>query len=337
MSSSAPGSSGAIVIRRSPSRSGSRSRRSTSAGRPEERRIVGAAAGLGEERPLEVEPQRLRAVGGCAGQPRRGRVSANVGEGRQRRGHGRRQEPGHPAPQQVAGHPVEGLRAAHRVVAAPAVDVDVDEPGRDVWQLLGRRRTRGPSRSAVDRLDRLDRFDLGDPAVLDGDPAGLDPVVEDEATADGRDLTAHALQPVVASIGRLDLEGDRERVAVGGVARFGRLDRPAVPVADDASLDEQRVAGPDRRAGGHPRPWRRPRRSCPVPRRSTMPARPSVSWRDPWARSAVITASAHERQEHGRFDRHRLLVGAVAGDAGGRSAGAAGSPGWPPRPWSTGG
>ena len=42
-------------------------------------------------------------------------------------------------PEEVPGHPVEGLATAHRIVAATAVDVHVDEPGRDE-RTAGRRR-----------------------------------------------------------------------------------------------------------------------------------------------------------------------------------------------------
>ena len=77
--------------------------------------------------------------------------------------------------QEGSGHPVEVGGRAHRVVAAPAVDVDVHVPRRD-------------ERPARLRLVELDR---GDPAVLDRDPPGRDPVVEDEAPADDLRLVAH--------------------------------------------------------------------------------------------------------------------------------------------------
>ena len=73
--------------------------------------------------------------------------------------------------QQGAGHAVERGRVAHRVVAAPAVDVDVDEPRRDERAVRGRR---------VVLHGR-------DPAVRDLDPPRFDPVLEDEPAADDHD------------------------------------------------------------------------------------------------------------------------------------------------------
>ena len=69
MRSSAPGSSGAIVISRRPSRSGSISGRDVRGG-PEVARVVGALLRDRQERALEVEAERLRAIGRSGGQPR---------------------------------------------------------------------------------------------------------------------------------------------------------------------------------------------------------------------------------------------------------------------------
>ena len=73
--------------------------------------------------------------------------------------------------QQGAGHPVQRGRVAHRVVAAPAVDVHVDEARGDIGAARGRRVV----------------LHGGDPAVRDLDPPRYDPVVEDQPTADDHD------------------------------------------------------------------------------------------------------------------------------------------------------
>ena len=70
----------------------------------------------------------------------------------------------------AARHAVERRAIAHRVVAAPAVDVDVDEPRGDVRPVR--------VRLGVD-------VDRDDPAVLDRDPADRDPIVEDQPAAGG--------------------------------------------------------------------------------------------------------------------------------------------------------
>ena len=126
----------------------------------------------GQERTLEVEAERLRTVGRGGRHP----AAHPLGEFDQdgdRRGHRGREEGRDAPPQESLGHPVEGLEIAHGVVPAPAVDVDVDEPGRDVRAVRGRCGT----------LDSHDRF------VLDGDRAVFDAVVEDQPARD--DLLGH--------------------------------------------------------------------------------------------------------------------------------------------------
>ena len=76
-----------------------------------------------------------------------------------------------PRDRRRAGHPVERARVAHRVVAAPAVDVDIDEPGRDVAG-------RGTSAAASSRS-----IAVISPSVTSIVAAGH-PVVEDEPPAD---------------------------------------------------------------------------------------------------------------------------------------------------------
>ena len=79
--------------------------------------------------------------------------------------------------------PSSASRAAHRIVAATAVDVDVDEPWRD--ERIGGLRRCGATRTLVE-------LDLHDPPVLDADPPGGDPVVEDQPAIDGRGVGRHA-------------------------------------------------------------------------------------------------------------------------------------------------
>ena len=140
-------------------------------------RRVSAATLRGEERTLEVEPERLRAIG------RRGRHPCPdpVGERRERiewrRDRGR-QERRHAPPKERPRHAIQGVGIAHRIVAAPAVDMDVDEPGRDVGQAV---------------VGGCVQVDGSDPAVLDRDMPARHPVVEDEPAAD--DLVGHSGEP----------------------------------------------------------------------------------------------------------------------------------------------
>ena len=144
---------------------------------PERRRIVGAAPFRRQERALEVEAEGLSAVG-------RGRRTPaahpfrELDERRERRCDRRRQERGDAATQEGAGHPVERGGIAHRVVPAPTVDVDVDEPRRDRREVV---------------LDR-GLGDADDPPVLDADHAGHHPIVEDQPAAG----LGHAHEPIVA-------------------------------------------------------------------------------------------------------------------------------------------
>ena len=132
---------------------------------------MGAAPGRREERALEVEPERLGAVGRGVAAARPGRVR------RTRRASasgavtavGRNEVT--PRRSRLRAMPSSAAAIAHRVVAAPAVDVDVDEARGDD--------TDRPSRRLVVELDR------GDPPVLDRDPAARDPVVEDQPAGDG--------------------------------------------------------------------------------------------------------------------------------------------------------
>ena len=145
-------------------------------------RRVGTALARSQERTLEIEPERLRAVG------RRGRHPCPdpVGEGGERvewrRDRGR-QERRHAPPKERLRHAIQGVGIAHRIVAAPAVDMDVDEPGRDVGQTV------------VGGL----QVDGSDPAVLDRDTPALHPVVEDEPAAD--DLGGHSGEPLGSKSG----------------------------------------------------------------------------------------------------------------------------------------
>ena len=185
---------------------------------PGRARRVGPGARNG---PSRLNPSGSAPSVGASGQPGPDALGER-GELVERRGHGGRQERGHAASEQRAGHAVERGAVAHRVVAAPAVDVDVDEARRDD--------TARPPPSPVVEVDR------GDPPVLDRDPAGRHPIVEDQATADGRGRrsAAHrsprAVTPPVASAGirirSLDVEADDERRSgrPGSATRSPRCD-----------------------------------------------------------------------------------------------------------------
>ena len=161
---------------------------------------MGALARRREERALEVEAQRLRPVVGRVGDPGAHALGEprQLGLGERRR---RRQERGHALAQQGLGHAGQGARVAGGVVAAPAVDVDVDE-------------ARGDERSAGRRLVRLVGLDRRDPAVLDRDPAGDDAVGQHQA-ARRRPRTSR-LAPV--------LPAWRPRPRTARRARTGRRD-----------------------------------------------------------------------------------------------------------------
>ena len=189
--------------------------------------VVGAASRVRQERALEVEPERLRAIGRGIRHPARDRSAkafrsssgAVTAVGRNEVTPRRRQAL---APSRRA------LPVAHRVVAAPAVDVDVDEARRDVRARRPRRRRRrrastaaiSPSRCAGGRQ----RYGRRGPAG----PASVCVVTRGGAGV----------------VGQLDVELDVEPVPIGQVARLGRLDATAVSVRDDPPLDEQRIAGP---------------------------------------------------------------------------------------------
>ena len=159
---------------RSPSTSGSRSpgRR-----RPGARRKAGSCAPARrrrDERALEVEPERLGAVGrrvrdpaaDALGEPRETGSGAVTAVGR---------NDVTPRRSSARAIPSSAVGIAHRVVAAPAVDVDVDEPRRD-----DRASGLGVSLRARPRRS----------TVLDPHAARDDPVVEDEPSRDGRPLRA---------------------------------------------------------------------------------------------------------------------------------------------------
>ena len=101
-------------------------------------RVMRAASGRGEERAFEVEPERLGAVGRGVGQPGPDPLG-EPGELVERRGHGGRQERGHAAAEQPAGHPVE--RRA-------------DRPSRRGRPSRGRGRRRSPGRCTGRRRRR---------------------------------------------------------------------------------------------------------------------------------------------------------------------------------------
>ena len=102
-----------------------------SRGKLDERLVLGALLLRRDARPLDVEAERLRAILRRARHP----ATHAVGEGcelLERRGHRRGHERGHPVAQECARHPVQSRLVAHRVVATPAMDVDVHESWAEV-------------------------------------------------------------------------------------------------------------------------------------------------------------------------------------------------------------
>jgi hypothetical protein len=134
-------------------------------------RIVSALLGLRDERPLDVEPEWLRAVRGRASEPRARAVGPAVKHGKWVR-HPGRQERRHALAEQGPSHPVELLAVAHRVESAPAMDVDVDEAGREVGELGG-----------LARIAVAVEVHAGDPVVLQREASDGHPIIEHEAPA----------------------------------------------------------------------------------------------------------------------------------------------------------
>ena len=135
------------------------------------RRVVRPTTGGGNERALDVEAQRLRAVGRRARNPGTHAVCERPND-RQRVRDAGWQERGDAMLQEDSRHAVKVVGRAHRVVTAPAVDVDVHEARRDVRQRF--------SLFAGLVVD----VHRGDPAVLDRQSAGGDRVVQNQMAAD---------------------------------------------------------------------------------------------------------------------------------------------------------
>jgi hypothetical protein len=138
--------------------------------RPQVRLGMGTTLGGRQERSLQVEPERLGTIGRCGRDP----AAYAIRECDQRieRGSDRRRQERRDAPtQQRPSHPVQGGRIAHRVVPAPAMDMDIDEPRRDV-------RPGGVARP-VDR-------DARDDATVDHQLPARDPILQHEPAGDRR-------------------------------------------------------------------------------------------------------------------------------------------------------
>src|SRR6185369_28427 len=134
-----------------------------------------------DERAFEIEAEGLSAVVGRTRDPGPDAVGKGV-ELRHRRGPRRREERGYALAEQGPGHAVEVLHGTHRRVAAPAMDVDVDESRSQVRQ-AGRSID---CRGSVVELHRNDRV------VLDRDDAWRDAALEDEAPAELGSVGGHA-------------------------------------------------------------------------------------------------------------------------------------------------
>ena len=269
-----------------------------------------------EERALEVEPERLGAVGRARRDPAADPVGERV-ERRQRRVTAGRQERGHAVPEQARG---PSRRAPPR------------RPSRRGRPSRGRGRRRSPGRDtglvgapAVGPLDRARPRRSSRPRSRAG------------RRRPGRRGRAGRRARTARLIGRRPSgrrrsaastsNGDIERVAVGRVARLGRLDPPAVVVDDHPALDEQRVAASGCRAAARPRPSRRPRRPCPS--RAAARCRPGraprgasrARGRRPGPLGAAAPTGARSISSG-----DRLVVGAAASGAARRPARRGGMP-----------
>ncbi len=277
MSASAPGSSGAIVMTRRPSSSGAIASAPSCVGRPQHRRVVGALARRGEERPLEVEPQRLarrrRARPGSTARTR----SANRGSSASGRDGA------------VGRNEVTPWRSSARAMPdrASASPVASWPPQPWTWTSMKPGATMGPPRLGLVGLDGRD------PAVLDRDPARHD---RRRAGRGGR----RRRSVVIARPRRAD---PRRR------PRTARRARSGPPDSGSRSPRARRPRSSEitRRSTSSGSPRRIPSRrasSCvaaaavmvAVPRRRWWPARASASWSDPCSRSALSTITAVRRR-----------------------------------------
>ena len=132
-------------------------------------RVVSAAAGLGQERALQVEAERPCPVRRRPREPGSDAVGEGV-EHRQGRAHPAWQEARHAATGQATGHARQRIRPVHRIVAREPMDMDIDESRRD-------------DRASQVRGASI-RLDGDDDAVLDLQGPGNDPVGQHQEPLD---------------------------------------------------------------------------------------------------------------------------------------------------------
>ena len=278
MSSSAPGISGATVTTRSPSRCGlevlvAQVRRGSQQGR-----VVRTALRMRQPRPLEVRAEGLRTVGRGDRHPVVDLVDEPVQVVERRRDPGR-QERGHAMAQQVPRHPVERRAAAHRVVAAPAVHVDVDEAGRD------ERGAGGGVGGPVSTPTMTSSSTVIVPSSTESSRTRRPLIVVVMARPPGRRAPRPAPRRRTARRARSGPPGRRDPVASIRRPCPSTMTRCSTSRGSPVRIPRRRASSAVAAAAA----------IVPVPRRNTNPARARVSCRDPWARSAVMTASAQSR------------------------------------------
>src|SRR5262249_46568845 len=162
----------------------------------------------------------------------------------------------------------------HRFMAAPPVDVEIDEAGRDERPMVG-----------VDIFEA----DGGDDAVLDREPSARHTIVKDQAAFDHRG--AHDRGSIVSgaapSTSNWTSSPYRPPASPAPAPPTARPAPPTMPGRPTSSGSPRRT--PSSRASSAEAAAAE---IVPVPRRRTKSASRRISWRDPFARSAVITAEA---------------------------------------------
>ena len=241
--------------------------------------------------PRGSKPSGCAPSGGATGRQVRATSAANRWSCRDRRAHGGREERGHAASRERSRHAASARRAIHGVVAAPAMDVDVDEAGRhdDDPGDRGPAGTRDPSGSTR-RPVALDDESPGDDGVgqdepsdeLGGEPMGSGPppgATARTSAACSAPCTAAPMAPahVPSSASTTSTRVDRGRDDPPPQLRHDRLDDRAPPALDQPPPRMMRSRRQQRHGVGEADAEVAPdlgeARATPAHRRPPVPAR----------------------------------------------------------------